>query len=392
MPCPMPPGRPVRTLTLAAACFGLAACLARPPGEEASARLGTVRAASRARAEEVARLLDELAPRVEASLPDARLERLEIWLQETPTLYAFRTSAYSDTDGFWAEGVRRIHLRERADQVERTLVHELVHAALGPVWNALPGTIEEGVCDHVAATLVPESAPRLRAGRLSTAALALGGLAIDVELWLETGSGVVLANGVLARVRLVGDPPEAVDPEDVFVVEAGLSTSQTSAGARRAFYGLGFLIAERIAARGGLTALHAACCAARDAGQDEVPTEWLRAAAGLEPGVEAWRAALLDALGPAEVREILRLHPELVVRALCDLVELEGDAGESPIQRLAEVRGRVSIVGSAEGRIDLPDLTALRARLERELALRRLPPVWLDESPAEQPISVPSSG
>jgi hypothetical protein len=373
MPCPDSPGRAARTLTLAAACFGLAACLARPPGEEASARLGTVRAATRARAEEVARLLDDLAPRVEASVPDARLEPLEVWLQETPTLYAFRTSAYSDTDGFWAEGVRRIHLRERADQVERTLVHELVHASLGPVWNALPGTIEEGVCDHVAAMLVPDSAPRLRAGRLSTAALALGGLGIDVELWLEADTGIVLANGVLARVRLVGDPPEAVDPEDVFVVEAGLSTSHASAGARRAFYGLGFLIAERIAARGGLDALHAACAAAEAAGEEKVPVAWLRSAAGLEPGVEAWRAALLDALGPAEVREILRLHPELVVRALCDLVEVEGDAGKSPIQRLDEVRGRVSIVGSAEGRIELPDVTGLRARVERELARRELP-------------------
>ena len=37
-------------------------------------------------------------------------------------------SAYSDADGFFAEGARRIHLREGSDNLQRTLVHELVHA------------------------------------------------------------------------------------------------------------------------------------------------------------------------------------------------------------------------------------------------------------------------
>ncbi len=363
-------GRAARALALAAASFGLCACLARPPAESASARLGTVRAATRVRAEDVARTFDALAPRIVASVPGARLEPLEVWVQETPTLYTLRASTYSDTDGFWAEGVRRIHLRESADQVERTLAHELVHASLDPVWDLLPGTIEEGLCDLVAARLVPESAARLRAGRLATAAAAIGGLPLDLELWLESpDAGVVALRGLDARMRIVAEDAESVDPADVFVVRAGLSTARTSAGARRAFYGLGFLVAERIAARGGLERLHDLC---RDAERDDleaIPTALLLAAAELEPTRESFRSAILASLGTAELREVLRLHPGILVKPLADLLDLgcERDAWAD----LAHVRGRISVPGNRDAVVQLLDVTALRPRLEPEAAKRR---------------------
>jgi hypothetical protein len=256
-------GRTARVLALAAASIGLTACLAAPPAASATARLGTVRAATSARAEAVARLFDDLAPRIVQTVPDAHFEPLEVWVQETPTLYRLRASTYSDTDGFWAAGVRRIHLRESADQVERTLAHELVHASLGAVWERLPGTLEEGVCDWVAAQLVPHAAPRLRAGRLATAAAAIGGLPLEVELWVdEPEGGPLVARGLNVHVRIVADAAETVDPGDVFVVRAGLSTARAAPGVRRALYGLGFLVAERIATLHGLEGLHAICAQA----------------------------------------------------------------------------------------------------------------------------------
>lgn len=370
MHSPASAGRAARALALAAACLGLDACLARPPAESAAARLGTVRAATRARAEDVARAFDELAPRVAACVPGAHLEPLEVWVQETPTLYSLRASTYSDTDGFWAEGVRRIHLRESADQVERTLAHELVHASLDPEWDRLPGTLEEGLCDLVAARLVPEAAARLRAGRLATAAAAIGGLPLDLELWIEDpAAGVLSLRGLDVRLRIVADESERVDPGDVFVVRAGLSTSRTTAGARRAFYGLGFLLAERIAARGGLARLHELCRDAEREGLEAVPSPRLLAAAEVEATDASFREAILAALGTAELREVLRLQPGVLVKPIADLLGLgsESDAWAD----LAGVRGRISIPGDGGAVVQLLDVTALRPRLEVEAASRR---------------------
>lgn len=370
MHSPAPAGRAARVLALAAASFGLAACLARPPAESASARLGTVRAATRERAEDVARILDELAPRVVEHVPGASLEPLEVWLQEQPTLYALRASTYSDTDGFWAEGVRRIHLRETADQVERTLAHELVHASLDRVWDRLPGTLEEGVCDLVATRLVPGSAARLRAGRLAAAAAAVGGLPLDVELWIEgRDEGALIARGLQARVRIVVEDAESVDPCDVFVVRAGLSTARATGGARRAFYGLGFLVAERIAGRGGLERLHELCLDAERAGRDEVPAAILLAEAGIDAQAPDFRSAILEALGPGELREVLRMHPSILVRPTADLLGLGTD--DDPWEDLGCVRGRISVPGNASAAVQVLDVTVLRPRLEVESAARR---------------------
>lgn len=362
-------GRTARVLALAAASTGLAACLAQPPAESATARLGTVRAATQARAEVVAQLFDDLAPRVLACVPDSRLEPLEVWVQEVPTLYRLRASTYSDTDGFWAEGVRRIHLRESADQVERTFAHELVHASLGTAWERLPGTLEEGVCDWVATQLVPESSARLRAGRLATAAAAIGGLPLEVELWMEPTQGrALLVRGLEAHVRIVAPDEETIDPTDVFRIRAGLSTARATPTARRALYGLGYLIAERIATREGLAGLHARCREAERADLPTVSAASLLVAADLGETPESFRGAILEALGPRELREILRLHPAVLLQPILDLLD-RGD-GEDHWDDLAGLRGRVTIPGGRGAVVQIVDMTALRQRLEIELVQR----------------------
>ncbi len=363
-------GRTARALALAAVSLAFPACLARPPAEFATARLGTVRAATSARAEQVARAFDALAPLVLAELPGASIEPLEVWVQETPTLYILRASTYSDTDGFWAEGVRRIHLRDAADHLERTLAHELVHASLAPEWDALPGTIEEGLCDVVAARVVPDAARRLRSGRLATAAAALGGLPIEVDLWLEgEPNGTVIARGLEARLRIVGEGEARVDPLDVFVVRAGLSTARAEPAARRAFYGIGFLVAERIEARIGLAGLHALCVQTIARGGQQVAPKELLQAADLEPHASSFHAAILESLTPLDLREILRLHPAMLVEPVADLVNAGIDS--DPWHELSSVRGRIRIAGYPASTVQVQDVTALRPRLETLAAARR---------------------
>ncbi len=364
-------GRTARALALAAVSLAFSACLARPPAEFATARLGTVRAATSARAEHVARAFDELAPLVLAQIPGARLEPLEIWVQETPTLYVLRASTYSDTDGFWAEGVRRIHLRDGADHIERTLAHELVHSSLAPEWGALPGTIEEGLCDVIAARVVPDAARRLRSGRLATAAAALGGLPIEVDLWLEVDEpkGTVVARGIEARLRIVGEGEAHVDPLDVFVVRAGLSTARAEPEARRAFYGIGFLVAERIEARIGLAGLHALCVETIASGGREIAPAALLRAADLGPDADSFRAAILESLGPLDLREILRSHPSMLVEPVAEL--LHAEIGSDPWRDLSSVRGRIRVAGFPTSTVQIEDVTALRPRLQGLVAARR---------------------
>src|SRR5687767_9975537 len=117
----------VRALAPALLLGGLSACQVLPPEHRALTPVGLVRASTPSKAAEVARLLAELQPEVVAALPEARPRTIEVWVQDTPALYRFALRAYQDADGFFSESEDRIHLREAADSLERTLAHELVH-------------------------------------------------------------------------------------------------------------------------------------------------------------------------------------------------------------------------------------------------------------------------
>ena len=287
--------------------FGSASYQALPPHSRVDARLGVVRAGNPEEARRVADALDELLPAVIDELPDARAATLEIWVQEEPALYVFPAStAYRDADGFFSERLGRIHLRASSDDVERTLVHELVHASLGASWSKFPGTLEEGLCDVVAARLCPRSAPRLRAGRLLAAALAIGGLDIEIQFAAADGS-----DGAAAELSFVQRilPPEGstsdLDPLDVFRMRAGVSSAALAGDRKKALYGLAFLVAERVVDRHGVEGLHEILGATRPKEMEAA----LLAAADLTSDPEDWRRALAAALGPAEMLEISRHHP-----------------------------------------------------------------------------------
>jgi hypothetical protein len=366
-------GRAGRFLPLPAlAAALLSGCQVGPPKERELAREGVVRAADRGLAVEVGRELDALLPRVLELLPDTRRRPLEVWVQEVPALYAFKTSAYSDADGFFAEGAQRIHLREGSDNIQRTLAHELVHATLGQSWRTLPGTLEEGLCDVVSARLCPDAAARLAAGRLSSAAFATGGLVLDVDLEAPaTDRGGETQVCWSARLRLDGEPRLRLDPLRAFDVRAGLSTSDLPPEEKKACYGLAFMVVQRIVQRTGFEGLHALCQEAGDAGLASVPMERLLAAAGLDGTTVSFRAAIDDAFGPAELHELVRAHPEFLVSTVARYLG-PVSAVTGTIESLEEMSARISVAGSDRTGILVPTLGLLRPRVEAALALSRL--------------------
>jgi hypothetical protein len=351
--------RPPRTLPLPAILLAAACCACRalPPPHAFRGASGIVRASSPEEAGEVASMLDALAPQVRALLPDSRSRALEVWVQDAPSLYRFPTTSMQDADGFWADSACEIHLRRGADDLRRTLAHELTHASLGRSWRGLPGTLEEGVCDVVSARLCPGGAPRLRAGRLSAAAIALGGLALDVEVVLPDGVGPLeLRRSATVSLRISGDPADRIDPAQVFEVQAGYSTTRMSTDRKRGYYGLAFLVAERIVARAGFQGLHELAEQARAQGDASIRVEQLLAAAELDADPVSWREAAMQALGPAELEELASNHRAVLVRTLIDLLEPCGDADALAVAS-PWLEARLSIPGGASLPLfSIPDL------------------------------------
>ncbi len=350
----------------------LSGCQVGPPTAREVAREGVVRAGDPIVAGEIARDLDALLPRVLALLPDTRRAPLEVWVQEVPALYAFKTSAYSDADGFFAEGAQRIHLRAGSDNIQRTLAHELVHATLGPSWRTLPGTLEEGLCDVVSARLCPDAAARLAAGRLSSAAFATGGLVLDVDLQMpaaERDNELELCWS--ARLRLDGEPRLRLDPLRAFDVRAGLSTSDLPAEEKKACYGLAFLVIERIVERSGFEGLHDLCARAGAEGLDSVPVARLLTAADLDASVDSFHEAIDAAFGPEELHELVRSHPEFLVTTVARYVGPMSGApgGTDDLERLS---ARISVADAPQSSIFLRSLTRLRPRIDALVELSKL--------------------
>ncbi|MFT7486400.1 MAG: hypothetical protein ACI9F9_002255, partial [Candidatus Paceibacteria bacterium] len=304
---------PARFL-LATSLLAASACQASPPQAQFQGPVGLVRANKAVDAAQVSGLFEGLSAEVAALLPDVKNRAREVWVQATPALYRFSGNSYAEADGFWSESYGRIHLREDAQSLQRTLAHELVHASLGDSWDALPGTIEEGLCDVVSVLLCPEHASNMRTGRLSAAAFATGGLELEVQIFVPGEMSLSkLRIGTMSRVRLMANKPPTFDPCDVFTVEAGLSSTELPIDDKKALYGLSYLLVDRIVARRGFEGLHGLCLRADREGLDEVPSSWLLEAADMTGASTIdWRLALQDAIGTRELQTLVEIYPDLL--------------------------------------------------------------------------------
>lgn len=342
-----------------------AGCLAAPPRVAHEVGDGLVRGSSVEETEEVAGMLVRLRPGLLDLVPDSALDGVEVWVQEEPHLYHFPQTAAYDAEGLYAPAHGRILLSRRAEDVERVLAHELTHAALGPSWASLPGTLEEGLCDCVAARLVAGGAARLRAGRLSSAALACGGIELELDVQPRSfGHGLPL--GWSARISLTSEEPPPDAHLAVFQVAAGLSSTRIGSSAKRSYYGLSFLLVERVVERRGMDGLHDLCLAAREQGHGRVPKAWLLRAAELDDEAETWRRAAVQAMGEAELAELVRMYPDFVADALADHLRRLGLEG-SPAEQLEAVDAELGLAGS-EARLRVTDLGFLRAAVVERLA------------------------
>lgn len=320
--------------------------------------------------------LERLRPAVLALLPDSELDDLEVWIQEHPSLYRTSHEAASDAEGLWAESHSRILLSRSADNLERTLAHELVHAALGATWRPLPGSLEEGLCDLISARISSKGAARLRAGRLSSAALACGGLKMELDIGRSARVAGPHRGGWLARIVLTGEEQEPDAHLDVFRVEAGLSSSNLTSGIKRGFYGLSFLVVARIVEAYGVDGLHEMCEVAASDGFSRVPQSWLLAAADLDRDQSTWRRAAAEAFGEAELVELLRMYSDFVVDALVGYIEdLES---EEPAEEL--LAGLDAHLRLTEGQAEI-DVAALD--FIRQAVLTRLSYPLLDDAIAD---------
>ncbi|MEM6567317.1 MAG: hypothetical protein AAF957_02840 [Planctomycetota bacterium] len=342
-------------------------CMATPPSSILAFDGGRVLAADPVEAGRVETLVSDLRPRLLELLPDTQFDDVDVWVQERPSLYRFTAASTADAEGLWSPSHRRIMLSRHADHFARTLAHEMTHAVLGESWALLPGSIEEGLADHVSATLCENGAARLRAGRLSSACLATGGLEIDVDVVRvdrRTDDLVPVQRGWSARVKLKGDT-ETTDPMDVFRLAAGLSSTKLDTGTKRGFYGLAYVAVSRIVEREGYAGLHRLCEEAYEEGFDRVPAGAILRAANLDKDPETWRAAAASAMGDREIVELVRMYPDFLVDALTGYLATVHDGAQravDPADLLDEVDVKVRL---ADGRnsITLTELPFVRAEV-----------------------------
>ncbi len=285
-----------------------ASCAAPPPPIAVETPYGLVRAESEDKAEEVAQMLERLAPRVREILPGSADREIDVWVQSV---------LRSTRNGERAKGVKgftlltgefnpkRIHLLEDGE-LSWYLAHELVHALVDESWRSLPGILEEGLGDVVAEELNPEYAHRIRAHRLFTSSGFTGGVLFRLVYRLPAGSrGWVEAP---MRLQVLEDHGEARVDELL-----GLSRRELRKEWRELpepFYGLAYLIVSRIVEREGLDGLHALCVEAEEEGLEVVPTERILAAADLD--LHEFNPDFLARLfGRAETRQLLLMQPEM---------------------------------------------------------------------------------
>jgi len=291
----------------------LTGCRMSAPSVLAVSSAGTVHADSEQSARQVRDRLDELAPAVRNLLPGTEDRPIEVWVQQR--LEVYRGFPYPPHIAGMADFENsRIHVRDGDDNVSLHLAHELVHITAGKDWKRLPGILEEGVCDLVAVSIVPEAGREQHVKRLVEACALLGGLRAMIELRRPEHPGSIRAD-----VRLVLDDSQemsltevlSLSPQDVF----HRATGDGGVG----LYGVGYLIARRIVDRSGFEGLHRLCKRAARQGHEQIPPQWVLAAAQLDGSREQLQRAVIEEFGPQEVLALAELMSDELAQTVLDI-------------------------------------------------------------------------
>jgi hypothetical protein len=336
----------------------LASCATPAPPVAVSHDMGLVRAETVADARHFGDLVAELQPRVIDLLPGSVPRDTEVWIQER-LQHRYGQLAPENVKGFTLIGTDngrgRIHLRRNTDHPQWFLAHELVHALLGPDWRTLPGALEEGLCDVIAAQLAEDATARIRALRAVEASLFLGRMRVVVEF---TPLDPAVRSSELEVDFHYESGGAGVSLEELLGYDT-LGLKRRWKRLPDSFYGIGFAVVERIRERHGLEYLHQLCLRAAREGHAVVPYQWLTEAAGLD-SADALLGVPYELIGAAEFGAWRELVPGFHADLLSQLFrERYGSLGSD--QLLERLAPRLRLAQGA--RVELAELTGLPAEL-----------------------------
>lgn len=283
--------------------LALSACRANAPVAAVTAPFGSVRAETLAEAQQIAARAAELVPTIRAAVPGMLDRPIEIWVQRQ--LEIFDGEPYAEHIAGMADFEEaRVHVRTGDDRVALHLAHELVHVLAGPTWATLPGVLEEGLCDVVAAAVVPEHGLEQHVKRLVEAAATAGGLSAIVSFRQWRGGD---AYRIRAEVRLSLGDVTPINLNRAFQLSASEVFAKAAGDTSGGLYGVGYLVAHRIVERQGFAGLHRLCLAATERGLERVPAADILAAAAMNASPGSLRSAVVDSIGDDELEELARL-------------------------------------------------------------------------------------
>jgi len=308
----------LRRTPAAALLLGLLAC-ASPfvDSDRPRFRVGTERGDAFAHhpggAERLAEEWRSAAAHIEDALPDVRrVPPIEIWLQrpdEIPDPFGLGQPMGGVTFLVGGRPVK-IHVPD-SDEFLWVLGHELTHAAVdvSPAWGALPGVLEEGLCEQMGSRLDPASLPRRWLSVMFEAPPLLGvrgaGLYFPFRVRREGGR-----SGYYLGVFEGGDRRDGWSSEEL-TERLEAASLDAWPEERSALERLGFFLVSRIVERQGIDGLRALCDeAARDGHRTVRAARTLQAA-----GVDDW-SGLRDALEAASTEDELRAWLEREPAAL----------------------------------------------------------------------------
>lgn len=330
--------RPSPVLTLLAVLLG--GCWVSPPPAAVTSQVGMIRARTADEADHIGRLSEEIVDRMRERMPGLRVRSVDVWLLEEMTPY-WGERYPSHIAGMTEYESGRIYLRRGDPDLEVHLAHELVHALLDNEWRILPGVVEEGLCDLIAAEVVDDGGRRHAVQRLVEASAFFGGF--DVRLELADAEEPLLSTSHRIRIQFDGevaisaDDALKLDDEGVF----DLATQSEGVGV----YGLGFLVALAVTDRVGIQGLRRICERASAQGLGQVPSARLLREGGIIPTRSGYLKAVDRHLRAAMLPELAYVLRQGLAEASLEIAG--GDGSYVDVEDfLARRKPRFGILGS----------------------------------------------